>query len=806
MAVQFNAAVSNMRAQWPAISALATTGALSISAWIYFPDATARDTASQVIVRLEHASNTNCVQLLWDAKILTFIRRGDIDTQTATWNASTTAVSTAAWHHVCVVHGGSYPDYQTDTKLYVDGVDVTEAFVSAIATGYDAPNGVINWCNNAGLSAPGKMAIRDCGVWTVALSAANVTSLAAGADPVDIQPQYLQHAPAFITDAASGAISNAVDAIGGQLATLSNSPVNLVSVHTPVSSPVYPYGTPPSAVTTSCVSWISSGKPLYAGRCRAGTAGAAYSTYDRIQWLKSVVGDGTGHLSTAANTSWPGWLAGLGQLGPCVSFDLNSSGNSFSMGNAGFSTNATNFTSDASFLLVIGAGTHTHNNTAPSQTTVSYCGNWIVGYKLNGSNTPGYLWVTDNNSHSVFFDLPVDCKKCVIGICCKSGAGNGSVYVNMNGTTSTQSSLTMSPSASKTHNLGATTASTGMPGQIKVYEVLRYSADVTASMPTIVNYFMGVHGIRSLPSGVVVYEGSSTIGGQNGTPGGYLGQSLLYFVNNIRGRRMYNFAFPGSLVCAVYHNVTAGPTNGAGGAFQYGETVTQSSSGTTGKLVFCTSTCIGIADPSATPSNTNGLTWTGSTSLATCTQGTKRLSTGIGAVGYGHLHITSALRANRIRDIILAFTGTRQLVIQIGRNDFQTDWVAGEVPAAADIYGSLMAYVTYMKGQIPGLKVYIVTPQPAYLPSTDAARYTKFAAYVALIIGGESTYGYRCINTTDLPQFDNYTSDWSSSTYYDEAPNGIHMTPAGTLPYGQRVDAAIGSKSMIPLLTGAMAI
>jgi hypothetical protein len=103
--------------------------------------------------------------------------------------APTTAIATGTWYHVCGVFTSS-----TSRTCYVNGTGAVTSVVSIAPTSTNINNmsiGVSNAAATGGIDSPAFGTIAFPAIWNVALTAADVAALAAGASPKKVRPQGL---------------------------------------------------------------------------------------------------------------------------------------------------------------------------------------------------------------------------------------------------------------------------------------------------------------------------------------------------------------------------------------------------------------------------------------------------------------------------------------------------------------------------------------------------------------------------------------------------------------------------------------
>lgn len=128
---------------------------------------------------------------------------------TATSVNTTTGYTVGTWHHACAVFASS-----TSRTVYIDGGSSATDTTSVNATGMNRTNIGARYSGTLGSYFDGKIA--EAAVWNVALTAAEVASLAKGFSPIQVNPQGLIFYVPLI--------NNVVDLRGGVTLTPTGSP------------------------------------------------------------------------------------------------------------------------------------------------------------------------------------------------------------------------------------------------------------------------------------------------------------------------------------------------------------------------------------------------------------------------------------------------------------------------------------------------------------------------------------------------------------------------------------------------------
>ena len=155
----------------PDSPSLHASTALTVSAWIYPTGLVADDTATGqgIVSKRVGYGASSAFSLFLSASKLTV----DIQTEDNRFT-SATVFANNQWYHIAVVFDGSLPVEQR-VSVYIDGVlDVTAAEDSASIEPYTSDL-IIGLLPNGGNNFVGR--IDEVGVWTRALSAAEITTL-----------------------------------------------------------------------------------------------------------------------------------------------------------------------------------------------------------------------------------------------------------------------------------------------------------------------------------------------------------------------------------------------------------------------------------------------------------------------------------------------------------------------------------------------------------------------------------------------------------------------------------------------------
>jgi hypothetical protein len=208
MAYNFTAASSQYLS---AASAPVTTYPLTLAAWIY-PTSTASPTA---IVSIENTSTGHRFILQQNAVNGSHIQATAVDAAAAAGRSVTSGLTTNAWQHAA----GTFSTNNSDNwTAYLNGSSANQSASFAETRAPSTLNGTkIGARTGASLGLYFAGIIAEVGIWNVALTAAEIASLAKGVTCNKIRPQNLVfYAPL---------IRNLQDTKGGRIITPVNSPI-----------------------------------------------------------------------------------------------------------------------------------------------------------------------------------------------------------------------------------------------------------------------------------------------------------------------------------------------------------------------------------------------------------------------------------------------------------------------------------------------------------------------------------------------------------------------------------------------------
>ena len=171
----------------------------TISAWIMVPD----NTGDYAFISFgDSAANVEYFTCAVEAGTIRVMAVVTTPTTQMDVNTAAGTIKPNTWHHVCIVQDAS------ELKIYIDGKDMPLTWTTKTAPGQWFENlNAIDGCHigcadseagGGGLTKEFKGYISYVSIWSgtaaaAALSAAEVTQLASGADATGIQPTYLHN-------------------------------------------------------------------------------------------------------------------------------------------------------------------------------------------------------------------------------------------------------------------------------------------------------------------------------------------------------------------------------------------------------------------------------------------------------------------------------------------------------------------------------------------------------------------------------------------------------------------------------------
>lgn len=161
---------------------------LTIAAWFNFPNTG----ANQAIVGINSVGdvNTNAFRLVFNG----FNAVVAVTNAGPNVSSSTPAATTGIWNHGCAVFAAvdSRTAYLNGVAATTNTSPLTPAFLSTVLVGASI--------NGSTVAAQANGIIAEVGIWNVALSASEITSLARGASPQMVRPQSLVFCAPLIRD------------------------------------------------------------------------------------------------------------------------------------------------------------------------------------------------------------------------------------------------------------------------------------------------------------------------------------------------------------------------------------------------------------------------------------------------------------------------------------------------------------------------------------------------------------------------------------------------------------------------------
>lgn len=187
-------------------SAPVTAAPATISVWF-----NANDTLTQALVSIGDSSATSRLQA--DKRTGAAIGAVAVNSAGTSSVSTKTSYVTGAWHHVASVFAST-----TSRTAYLDGAAGTTDTTSISVSGLNSVLlGARYSSGTRGAFLFGRVA--QVAIWNVALSGAEVTALAAGANPMSIQPSSLAFYAPLNDGSARDIVSGTALTVSGPLAS-----------------------------------------------------------------------------------------------------------------------------------------------------------------------------------------------------------------------------------------------------------------------------------------------------------------------------------------------------------------------------------------------------------------------------------------------------------------------------------------------------------------------------------------------------------------------------------------------------------
>jgi hypothetical protein len=161
------------------LTAPVTTGPLTIACWVKEPTL---QSAADALVHIGTQGSANTFYKLGVNASNQIVAQQDVASTTRTATHTAATLQTATWHHAAATFTSD-----SSRKAYLDGSGTTNATASSATTGLDC----IYLGNTPLLGADFTGLLAHVAVWDVALSDGDISSLAAGANPLTIDPTNL---------------------------------------------------------------------------------------------------------------------------------------------------------------------------------------------------------------------------------------------------------------------------------------------------------------------------------------------------------------------------------------------------------------------------------------------------------------------------------------------------------------------------------------------------------------------------------------------------------------------------------------